>query len=83
MESRIRLWKEDLSNAVLVTVDLLSGVSGVTCLVGVARGGNSGKKVVMIVTKLRRFPGGCLCPIPGVTIEKYKDNANCETIHYM
>jgi hypothetical protein len=24
-----------------------------------------------------------LCPIPGVTIEKYKDNANCETIHYI
>ena len=23
------------------------------------------------------------CPIPGVTIEKYKDNANCETIHYI
>ena len=23
------------------------------------------------------------CPIPGVTIEKYKDNANCEPIDYI
>ena len=31
----------------------------------------------------RQLSDNTNCPIPGVTIEKYKDNANCETIDYI